>query len=217
MAGGGYVAGSPAIGAPCRALAALERDGVARAAAVGAGLGACGADRREQSPDRLWVVLIRAGGVDVEEQLLVDVVAGEGQGLVDRQGHRDPSGFGTESTCPGGPGRQLVERATRAGYRVEGVYIGTESAAINVERVEHRVASRTGHQADVAKLPEDWAASMSALREVLDQLDELEILDNSAHHADRRPRPVDQVYIENGLVTWEAETLRTWCARWLGR
>ena len=42
--------------------------------------------------------------------------------------------FGGESTCPSGPGRELVERAKRAGYRVEGVYIGTESPVINVER-----------------------------------------------------------------------------------
>ena len=67
--------------------------------------------------------------------------------------------FGVESTCPGGPGRELVERVKRAGYRVEAVYIGTESPEINVERVEHRVASRTGHRADVEKLPEDHAVS----------------------------------------------------------
>ena len=125
--------------------------------------------------------------------------------------------FGVESTCPDGPGRELVERTKRAGYRVEGVYIGTESPAINVERVEYRVASYTGHRADVAKLPVDHAVSLSDLREVLDQFDELEILDNSPHHADRRPRPVDQVHVEKGLVTWEAETLEGWCARWLGR
>ena len=76
--------------------------------------------------------------------------------------------IGVESTCPEGPGRELVERATRAGYRVEGVYIGTESPAINVERVEHRVASRTGHRTDVAKLPEDHAVSLSDLREILE-------------------------------------------------
>ena len=125
--------------------------------------------------------------------------------------------FGVESTCPDGPGRELVERTRGAGYRVAGVYIGTESPAVNVERVEHRVASRTGHRADVAKLPEDHAVSLSDLREVLDQFDELEILDNSAHHADRRSRPVDQVRVEKGLVTWEAETLKGWCARSLGR
>lgn len=125
--------------------------------------------------------------------------------------------FGVESTCPDGPGRELVERTKRAGYRVEGVYIGTESPAINVERVEYRVASYTGHRADVAKLPEDHAVSLSDLREILDQFDELEILDNSAHHADRRPRPFAQIHVEKGLVTWEAETLKGWCARWLGR
>ena len=125
--------------------------------------------------------------------------------------------FGVESTCPGGPGRELVERVKRAGYRVEAVYIGTESPEINVERVEHRVASRTGHRADVEKLPEDHAVSLSDLREVLDQFDGLEIIDNSADHVGRRPRPVDQIYMEKGVVTWEAETLKQWCAAWLGR
>ena len=97
--------------------------------------------------------------------------------------------FGVESTCPEGPGRELVERTKRAGYRVEGVYIGTDSPAINVERVEHRVASYTGHRADVAKLADDHAVSLSDLREILDWFDELEIIDNSEHDAGRRPPP----------------------------
>ena len=35
--------------------------------------------------------------------------------------------FGIESTYSGQPGRAMVERAKAASYRVEGVYIGTDS------------------------------------------------------------------------------------------
>ena len=85
--GAAQVAGFPAVRAPCRTPPALDRDGVAWAAAGGAGLGACGVDRREDPLDPLPAVLICAGGVDVEEQPAVDVVAGKGHGVVD---HAEP-------------------------------------------------------------------------------------------------------------------------------
>ena len=47
--------------------------------------------------------------------------------------------FGIESTYSGRPGREMVERARREDYRVEGVHIGTESPAINVARIERRM------------------------------------------------------------------------------
>ena len=62
-------------------------------------------------------------------------------------------------------GARRAREARRVPW-VEAVYIGTESPEINVERVEHRVASRTGHRADVEKLPEDHAVSLSDLREL---------------------------------------------------
>ena len=125
--------------------------------------------------------------------------------------------FGVESTCPKAPWRRAGRAREARGYRVEGVYIGTESSAINVGRVERRVASRTGHRADVARLPEDHAVSLSDLREILDQFDELEILTIRRITSIGGLAPSTRSALRMGFVTWEAETLEGWCARWLGR
>ena len=125
--------------------------------------------------------------------------------------------FGIESTYSGLPGRNMVERMKRAGYKIEGVYIGTESPAINTERVEHRVAANTGHWVDPQQLPQRYGFSLSNLRKTAEQFDELEIVDNSDHEEDRRPRPTDQLHLEKGIVTWRADPLKEWCAQWLAR
>ena len=125
--------------------------------------------------------------------------------------------FGVESTYSGRPGPRMVERALRAGYRIEGVYIGTDSADINRERIEHRVRTKTGHRVDVVRLPERYRWSLSNLRKTAEQFDELEIVDNSAHDKGRRPWPVEQVRLEKGTVTERAEELRPWCTTWLAR
>ena len=125
--------------------------------------------------------------------------------------------FGIESTYSGSPGRAMVERVREAGYRVEGVYLGTASPAINAERVEHRVAANTGHWTDVKRLPQRHGFSLSNLRKTAEQFDELEIFDNSGHTQDRRPRPVPQLRLEKGIVKWRADPLEDWCAAWLER
>lgn len=72
--------------------------------------------------------------------------------------------FGIESTYSGQPGRALVERAVAAGYRIEGVYIGTSSPDINIERIRQprgapdrplrRSAARSGPLPPLAAQPE---------------------------------------------------------------
>lgn len=125
--------------------------------------------------------------------------------------------FGIESTYSGSPGREMVELVRKAGYRVEGVYLGTASPTINTERVEHRVAANTGHWIDVKRLPQRHGFSLSNLRKTAEQFDELEIFDNSAHAEDRRPRPIPQLRLEKGIVKWQADPLEDWCAVWLER
>ena len=125
--------------------------------------------------------------------------------------------FGIESTYSGSPGREMVERVREAGYRVEGVYLGTASPAINAERVQHRVAANTGHWIDVKRLPQRHGFSLSNLRKTAEQFDELEIFDNSGHKEDRRPRPIPQLRLEKGNVKWRADPLEDWCAAWLER
>ena len=111
----------------------------------------------------------------------------------------------------------MVERVKDEGYRVEGVYIGTESPEINAERVHHRVEANTGHWIDVARLPQRYGFSLSNLRKTAERFDELEIVDNSTHANDRKPRPVSQIHLAEGQVRWRTKKLMPWCERWLGR
>ncbi|MYD87240.1 MAG: hypothetical protein F4Y14_14325, partial [Acidobacteria bacterium] len=130
---------------------------------------------------------------------------------------RDRYDFGVESTYSGRPGPALMERARNAGYRIEGIYLGTDSPEINAERVDHRVRTDTGHRIDTRRLPERYKYSLSNLRKTGDQFDQLEILDNSAHNTDRRATPTEQLVLENGVLRWQADELRGWCAEWLER
>ena len=125
--------------------------------------------------------------------------------------------FGIESTYSGTPGREMVKRAKAAGYRIEGVYIGTESPEINAERIHHRVDTNTGHWIDVDRLPQRYGFSLSNLRKTAEQFDALEIVDNSEHNAKRIPQPTDQLVLESGRVTSRAEPLKPWCKTWLVR
>ena len=78
--------------------------------------------------------------------------------------------FGIESTYSWRPGRAMVERAKAASYRVEGVYIGTDSPEINAERIDHRVKTNTGHHVDVERLPERYRFSLSNIRKTAELL-----------------------------------------------
>lgn len=116
--------------------------------------------------------------------------------------------FGMESTYSGTPGRVMVKRAKEAGYRIEGVYIGTASPEINAERIRYRVSANTGHWVDVDRLPQRYGFSLSNLRKTAEQFDTLEIVDNSDHNAKRIPEPRDQLVLEKGVVRSRATALK---------
>ena len=123
--------------------------------------------------------------------------------------------FGMESMSSGTPGRVMVKRAKAAGYRIEGVYIGTESPEINAERIRYRVGANTGHWVDVDRLPQRYGFSLSNLRKTAEQFDTLEIVDNSDHNATRVPEPSEQLVLEKGVVASRATVLKPWCETWL--
>lgn len=123
--------------------------------------------------------------------------------------------FGVESTYSGRPGREMVDRVRRAGYRVEGVYVGTAAPGINVERIERRVRDNTGHRVDPARVPERYRYSLSNLRRTAEVFDELVIVDNSDHDERGVPRPVEQCVLERGAVVKRAGSMAAWCAAWL--
>ena len=125
--------------------------------------------------------------------------------------------FGIESTCSGAPGPAMLRKAKAAGYRIEGVYIGTSSAEINIERVNHRVESETGHWVDPKRIPERYKFSLSNLRKTGELFDNLEIIDNSEHDERRKPVPREQIRLERGVVKERSDPLERWCSAWLER
>ncbi len=125
--------------------------------------------------------------------------------------------FGVESTYSGRSGRQMVERLRGADYRIEGIYIGTESPEINVARIERRVLENTGHRIDPARVPERYRFSLSNLRRTVDQFNQLEVLDNSRSDSLGIPRPVEQCVLDRGEIVSRlpADEMAAWCGTWL--
>ena len=122
--------------------------------------------------------------------------------------------FGIESTYSGRPGRALVERAHEAGYRIEGIYIGTATPAINVERIARRVEHQTGHWVDPLRVPERYRYSLHNLRRTAEVFDELTILDNSSDNARGIPDPKPELVLEKGRVSYQADDPAAWVAQW---
>ena len=128
---------------------------------------------------------------------------------------REELDFGIESTYSGLPGPEMVRRVVETGYRVEGLYFGTADSRINIERIEHRVFSGTGHPVDPRRIPTRWKHSLSNLRRTAERFDLLRVFDNSNPDDFGLPRPVEQCRLERGTVVWRAEQPLPWCVNWL--
>ncbi len=125
--------------------------------------------------------------------------------------------FGIETTYSGRPGRGLVERVLDAGYRVEGVYIGTRTPEINNARIAWRVEHQTGHWIDPRRVPERCRHSLHNLRQTAHRFDELTVVDNSAECDRGIPEPKTELVLEKGRIVHEAEDPSPWVADWKGR
>lgn len=127
--------------------------------------------------------------------------------------------FGMESTFSGRPGTAMMDRVINAGYNVRGIYIGTNSPEINVERIEYRVIENLGHRVDPARIPQRYAYSLSNLRKRFDQFEELELIDNSIDDEFRRPNPVLQCVATRGKIEEQLPRVEMakWCATFLDR
>lgn len=122
--------------------------------------------------------------------------------------------FGMESTFSGLPGPTLVDRVVARGYRVCGVYFGTDSPNINISRIDYRVAVYQGHDVDPTRIPQRHAHSLSNLRKYFDTFDELELIDNSQEdEISHQPMPVTQAYVVRGKITpvVTSDEMAPWC------
>ena len=133
--------------------------------------------------------------------------------------------FGIETTYTDEPSRALVERAKAAGYRIRGYFIGTETRAINIERIHghveadkqalrrHRLGPRDGPWIDPQQVRERHRQALASLSETAGSFDELVILDNSAETSGR-PEPTTALILEDGRVSYETDRLARWVAAW---
>ena len=125
--------------------------------------------------------------------------------------------FGIERTYAGRRDLDIVARLRAADYRIEGIYIGTASPEINVERIERRVLRNTGHRVDPALVPARYRDSLSNLSRTVEWFDQLNLLDNSRDDPPANLRPVEQCRLERGEVVSRLESgdMAEWCAGWL--
>ena len=87
--------------------------------------------------------------------------------------------FGFESTYSGRSRPRIVRTAASNGYDVRAVFIGTNGAYINIERVRQRVRSGTGHDVPLPEITRRWSAAQKNLAETAASLRDIEVLDNS--------------------------------------
>ena len=107
--------------------------------------------------------------------------------------------FGFESTWSGNSRPAIVINAKQSGYETTAVFIGTESADINVQRVAKRV-SQHGHDVPESEIRRRWHAAPEKLIEHWGALDHIQIFDNSGseprllftkeHNHERRHPPI---------------------------
>ena len=97
--------------------------------------------------------------------------------------------FGLETTYSGSSRPRLIERAHSEGYEVQGLFIGTVSAEINMARVKCRVAAQTGHSVPNSEIRCRWTASQENLARTALSFNRIRLLDNSLGR-----------WIENGLI-----------------
>ena len=90
----------------------------------------------------------------------------------------DGNTFGFESTYSGRSRPGIVRTAKRLGYTTRAVFLGTETAAINIRRVRKRV-EEGGHHVDESEVRRRWTAAWANLLATWEAFDAVQILDNS--------------------------------------
>ena len=101
--------------------------------------------------------------------------------LVDERIERDlgeGNTFGFESTYSGRSRPDIVRTAKRLGYTTRAVFLGTETAAINIRRVRKRV-EEGGHHVDESEVRRRWTAAWANLLETWEAFDTVQVLDSS--------------------------------------
>lgn len=86
--------------------------------------------------------------------------------------------FTVETTLSGGTYLRMTERAKALGFLVVGVFVGTESVEINIERVKARVR-KGGHDIPEMDQRRRFPRTLANMRRLLPSCDLAIVLDNS--------------------------------------
>jgi len=113
--------------------------------------------------------------------------------------------FAFETTLGGNTVREKLQSAC-ASHKVRIWYCGLSSPELHLERVRFR-ASRGGHDIPEEKIFERWETSRANLVELLPQLTELGVFDNSttANPGEPVPEPRRILHFKDGAVVYPAE------------
>ena len=101
--------------------------------------------------------------------------------LVDERIERDlgeGNTFGFESTYSGRSRPDIVRTVKRLGYTTRAIFLGTETAAINIRRVRKRV-EEGGHHIEESEVRRRWTAAWANLLETWEAFDTVLVLDSS--------------------------------------
>lgn len=134
----------------------------------------------------------------------------EARQLVDNRmrGHlANDEDFGFESTYSGSSRPHVVTEAKRLGYQTRAILIGTESAAINAERVAARVAAGTGHHVPRAEVERRWKTSQDNLVRTAPAIDVVDLVDDTG------PKVRLITRIRNGQPTSPAKPTPEWATK----
>ena len=87
--------------------------------------------------------------------------------------------FGFESTYSGNSRPMIVRNAASRGYEVEAVFVGTNTPAINIDRVKARVDAGTGHDVPDSEIRRRWSTAQRNLAETAPFINTIHLYDNS--------------------------------------
>lgn len=119
--------------------------------------------------------------------------------------------FGFESTYSGRSRPGIVQRAKAAGYKVNAIFVGTKDREINVQRVEARAASGTGHSVAASEIRRRWTAAQENLVKTCRSMDSITVIDNSDERG--APGNAPEIRIVGGRVASEQRPLPDWIAK----
>lgn len=103
--------------------------------------------------------------------------------------------FNQETTLSGHLSMRTIRRAHENGYRVFLYFIGVQTPAIALERIDHRV-SAGGHDIDEASVQHRFRASIANLSKAVRLCEEAQIIDNTLSF--------------KRIATWHNGTLHWW-------